>query len=457
MNLLSGDIYSPEASRNRLKGKIGKSGLRFSVRVLFIVLFYFSGIARVIAQDKTYAEQLVDTLASESMSGRGYVNDGNLIASDFIAAEMQKNGLNAFNDGYFQPFTLPINTFPGKVELKLNEKTLKPGVDFIVSANSPAIEGVYKIKKLNPRLFLHPDKLFRMKRRDFSDVFLLIDKTSIQKEQLSLADSLIRTNFLNSAGIIVISGKERLLFSVSSGFKQKSFPVFEVLKSAMPSKPAKAGNCIEAIFHPAMQVRNVIGFIPGNEFPDSFLVITAHLDHLGMMGSEVIFPGANDNASGVALMLDLARHFSLPEHKLRYSIAFMAFSGEETGLNGSEFYIRNPVFPLSEISFLINLDMVGTGSEGITIVNGKTFVKQFERISKINSDNEYLLTVKQRGESCNSDHCPFYREGVPAVFIYSMGNEHREYHNIYDSADRVPFTEYEDIFRLLRDFLISYP
>jgi Zn-dependent M28 family amino/carboxypeptidase len=134
-------------------------------------------------------------------------------------------------------------------------------------------------------------------------------------------------------------------------------------------------------------------------------------------------------------------------------MAFMAFSGEEAGLIGSDFYVKHPLFPLSQIFFLINLDMVGTGSEGITVVNGKTLIHQFGRLVKINSDNEYIMKVAPRGESCNSDHCPFYKMGIPAVFIYSLGKEHKEYHNIYDSADRIPFTEYDDIFRLLRDYV----
>lgn len=454
MILLSGDIYNSGSERYIMPINTDSSyGFRLPVPAILIFICIVLGPVRVLSQDKIYAISLVDTLASQSMSGRGYVNDGNRIASDFIAEEMQRIGLKGFPDGYFQPFTMPINTFPGSVEFAVNEINLKPGVDFIVSASSPTITGNYKIKELNPKLFTKTTKLVKLKGRDYTGVLLLIDKSLIPKENHTLVDSLVRTNFLESAGFIILSAKDRLLFSVSTGFKQKSFPVFEVLKSAIPKKPKTASVCIEAVFHPAMSVRNVVGFIPGTEFPDSFLVFSAHLDHLGMMGKKVIFPGANDNASGVAMMLDIARHFSQPENQPKFSMAFIAFSGEEAGLNGSDFYVKHPYFPLSQIFFLINLDMVGTGSEGITVVNGKTFKAQFERLVRINSENEYILTVTPRGESCNSDHCPFYKKGVPAVFIYSLGKEYKEYHNIYDRSDRVPFTEYEDIFRLLRDYV----
>jgi Zn-dependent M28 family amino/carboxypeptidase len=100
--------------------------------------------------------------------------------------------------------------------------------------------------------------------------------------------------------------------------------------------------------------------------------------------------------------------------------------------------------------------MVGTGSEGITIVNGTVYPKAFALLDSINTSNNYLLNVTPRGESCNSDHCPFYQKGVPSVFIYSRGKEYQEYHNIYDLPQNLPFTEYVDIFSLLRDFIKIY-
>lgn len=431
-------------------------GFHFSLLFIIPALLFLSGSNSVIAQNLNYARSLVDTLASPAMSGRGYVNNANQLASGFIASEMQKAGLNNFPGGFFQSFTLPLNTFPGKVEFSVDGKSLIPGIDFIVSASSPSTEKTYKVKVLSPKLFDTPGKLEKLNKRDFSNTLLLIDKSLIAKEKQKPVDSLVRTNFPGSAGFVILSDKERLLWSISQGYRQKEFPVFEVLKPAMPAKPRKASAKVEAVFEPAIKVRNVLGFIRGTEVPDSFIVITAHYDHLGMMGAKALFPGANDNASGVAMMLDLAMHYSLPGNKPRYSMAFIALAAEETGLNGSEFYTENPLFPLEQIAFLINLDMVGTGSEGISVVNGKIFTKQYEKLVKINAEKEYVTTVTQGGESCNSDHCPFYKKGVPAVFIFSKGKEHREYHNIYDSRDRIPFTDYTDIFSLLRDFINSY-
>ena len=137
-------------------------------------------------------------------------------------------------------------------------------------------------------------------------------------------------------------------------------------------------------------------------------------------------------------------------------MAFFAFSGEETGLLGSTFCAdHSPIVP-GNVKFLLNMDMVGTGSEGITMVNATIFKEAYNRMVKINADNEYIRTVKERGESCNSDHCPFYRKGIPAVFVYSMGQEFGEYHNPDDISAKLPLTEYEDIFRLLVAFMNGF-
>ncbi len=131
-------------------------------------------------------------------------------------------------------------------------------------------------------------------------------------------------------------------------------------------------------------------------------------------------------------------------------------SGEEAGLLGAKYCAAHPPFGLKKVKFLVNIDMVGTGSEGITVVNATKFKDAYDRMVKINAGNEYILTVKERGESCNSDHCPFYEKGVPAVFIYSLGKEFTEYHNPDDQSSKLPLSEYNDIFRLMRDFMDSF-
>ena len=170
-------------------------------------------------------------------------------------------------------------------------------------------------------------------------------------------------------------------------------------------------------------------------------------------GKNVYFPGANDNASGTAMVMDLARYFASDSILPNYSIVFALVSGEENGLYGSYYLANHPLFPLKNVKFLINLDLVSTGSEGITVVNATKFKEQYNRLNDINKEKAYLKTVVERDESCNSDHCAFYEKGIPAVFIYAMGSEFTEYHNLYDLPQKLPLTKYNEIFKLLVDYV----
>jgi len=151
-------------------------------------------------------------------------------------------------------------------------------------------------------------------------------------------------------------------------------------------------------------------------------------------------------------MLDIARYYSEKKDSLPYSIVFIAFSGEEAGLLGSFYFVNNPLFPLKNVKLLLNLDMVGTGSKGIKVVNATEFVDLFNKFISINDSCKYLSVIEKRGSAANSDHYPFYERGVPSFFIYTLGDEYKEYHNIYDKADKLPFTAYDGLFRLIVNF-----
>jgi Zn-dependent M28 family amino/carboxypeptidase len=194
----------------------------------------------------------------------------------------------------------------------------------------------------------------------------------------------------------------------------------------------------------------VLGVIKGSSDKDTFIVFTAHYDHLGMMGKTATFNGANDNASGVAMMLELAKHYS--ENKPYYNLLFIAFTGEELGLIGSNYYVRNPVFPLANIKFLINIDLMGNGSEGVMVVNGSLHGKEFNLLSAINKQYNYLPQVKSRGKAANSDHYWFSEAGVKAFFFYLMG-PYPHYHDVNDRPEMLPYANFENAFLLFRDFI----
>ena len=408
------------------------------------------------AQDIDFAHYIVNKLAAPNMEGRGYVNYGYHQAAEFITREMYNCGIRPFEDSYSQTFHLDVNTFPGSMMAVIDGRTLKPGADFLVSASSPATNQVFELIFLEKKDFSNPERLEKYAENDLKSSMIAFDRSELKGEAARIADSMLHYNFIDAGGYLLINSQNKLVWSVMPGEIQKSFPVIEVREDALPRKPKNMALSFEAEYKKDLKVRNILGLIRGTTAADTFMVFTAHYDHLGRMGSETCFPGANDNASGVAMMLDLARYFSKSANQQKYSIAFIALAGEEMGLKGSTYYVDNPSFPLENIRFLINLDMVGTGSEGITVVNGTVYTEAFAKMDSINTANKYLSEVAVRGESCNSDHCPFYQKGIPSVFIYSRGKEYLEYHNIYDLPQYLPFTKYEGIFRLLRDFTTVY-
>ena len=132
-------------------------------------------------------------------------------------------------------------------------------------------------------------------------------------------------------------------------------------------------------------------------------------------------------------------------------MVFILFSGEEIGLFGSKYFTEHPLIPLKNISFLVNLDLEGTGIEGITVVNGSIYTKEFNLLKQINNKENLLSKVSSRGKAANSDHYFFSKNGVPSFFIYTLGGI-KAYHDIYDISATLPMNKYSDLFTLLIKF-----
>ena len=132
-------------------------------------------------------------------------------------------------------------------------------------------------------------------------------------------------------------------------------------------------------------------------------------------------------------------------------MAFILFSGEEAGLLGSKYFSENPLIPLKNIRFLVNLDLEGTGGEGVTVVNASVYPNEFDMLKQINEKDKYLSKVYSRGKAPNSDHYFFSEKGVPAFYMYTMGGI-KAYHDIYDVSATLPLNEHENMFKLLISF-----
>jgi len=377
---------------------MAKKALMFSLLLITAKLSF--------AQDIAFARKMVDTLTSSHFWGRGYTNEGMSKAGQFLASQFQSYGLKPMDGkSFFQDFSYPANTFPGKMEVSVNGKKLFPGRDFIVAPESAGGKGKVRLVK---------------------------------------QDS---THFLDTINKVALIIKDKLTWSVAP--KAVNYVIIAADKKSLPVSPSEIEFNISNEEIQNFKASNICAIIKGTKNPDSVLVISGHYDHLGGMGRNTYFPGANDNASGTSLLLGLAKYYAANPQP--YSIAFICFAGEEAGLIGSKYFTEHPLLPLDKIRFLINIDMVGTGDEGITVVNGLQYPKEYSILTQLNNTNHYLSKVNARGKAANSDHYWFTEKGVPAFFIYTLGGI-KAYHDVFDISSTLPLNEYEDLFLLITKF-----
>ena len=190
--------------------------------------------------------------------------------------------------------------------------------------------------------------------------------------------------------------------------------------------------------------KNVIGFIDNGA--KNTVVIGAHYDHLGYGGQgslyvgKEIHNGADDNASGTALMLDLANQLKFDNFNNNY--LFIGFSGEEMGLLGSNYFVKNPTIDLSSINYMINLDMVGRLKEDKSLaiygVGTSPIFKQ-----TINSNNDSFNIIENESGVGPSDHTSFYINDIPVLHFFT--GQHADYHKPSDDPDKINYQGVKEI------------
>ncbi|MES2837420.1 MAG: M28 family peptidase [Bacteroidota bacterium] len=413
------------------------------LKIKSTIVFLFFCVT-INAQDVSYAKKIVDTLASKYMAGRGYVENGDKKAANYIKSEFKNLKLKKVKLSYFQNFSFPVNTFPNASLVILVNDTLTEGKHYIFSPSSTSLEYDGELIFINDSVFASNKFIEDL----FTGIFyrkILCITTSNTKQLNSVLEEVNSLKFKPAA---IILTKKKLTWSVAT--ETKSVALLEIIDSLLPANTKQIKIKLQNQFIAKHKTQNVIAKIKGKSKSDTCIVFTAHYDHLGKMGN-AIFPGANDNASGTAMLLSLANYYAKPENKPNYSIIFMAFAGEEAGLIGSKYYTENPLFDLSKIKFLVNLDLMGTGDDGVTVVNATEYKQEFEALQKINSEKKYIKEVKKRGKAANSDHYWFTEKRVPSFFIYANGAR-MHYHDVYDVRETLPLENFNNLFKLLIDF-----
>ena len=203
---------------------------------------------------------------------------------------------------------------------------------------------------------------------------------------------------------------------------------------------------------------NVVGFVPGTQ-DEGVLLVSAHYDHLGIRDGK-LYPGADDNASGVAGLLSLATWARA--HPLRHRVVFAAFDAEELGLRGAQAFVADPPIPIARIAAVLNMDMIGRPEGGGLVVTGtwrhpelRPIVEEAARHASVpvylRHERPFYIAGFVEDWTGASDQGPFAELGVP--FLYLGVEDHAGYHDPSDTPERVPAAAHAGATELALDLL----
>ena len=200
---------------------------------------------------------------------------------------------------------------------------------------------------------------------------------------------------------------------------------------------------------------NVLAFIKGSEKPDEVIVLSAHLDHIGIDTEGNVYNGADDDGSGTVALLEIAEAFQQAVKEgngPKRSILFLHVTGEEKGLYGSRYYTENPIYPLENTVANLNIDMIGRiddahkedpnylyliGSDKLSTDLHNISATMSAKYSKINLDYRYNAKNEPNRFYYRSDHYNFAKNNVPVIFYFN--GVHEDYHRISDTPDKINY------------------
>ncbi|MEL7145736.1 MAG: M28 family peptidase [Bacteroidota bacterium] len=453
--------------------------------VLFGVTVVLQAQETLPAIDKKYLKNSVKVLSSDSLQGRGLGTAGLAKAAKFIANEYQKMSLDHFDNDYLETFQLS-RRYWDEVFVEINGQRFNNFEQIIFQGHQPQNTPVSKeivfggtgseeeLDQLDVegRLVLVFVKNLRaagitvnkrLSKRKAYGVLLANPDNDLQFSSIKRTSKnhalAKRYSLLEKQQPKDIPARMQpdtpFIYSISIPNDQvghvMGHPVKELQKLTETNritdvKPVLAKVQFKRV-DDMVETSNVVGKLHG--ITDKTIVVSAHYDHLGLHHPSY-YAGADDNASGVAAMLELARYFSSMK-ELRYNMVFMATSAEEKGLLGSEYHVNSTLFDSATTLLNINLDMIGRIDEAHQ--NGKYLYflgsGQSARLDSLMTKadlayNQCEIDYSMEGFTgifTRSDHYHFYKKGVPSVMFFS--GLHEDYHKTTDTADKISFKTLE--------------
>jgi len=438
-------------------------------------------------------------LSSDELKGRLTGSEGDSLAADYIKKKLSSYGLKPLSGDGLQRFKVTKRVLAGKSNsLSLNGVNYICEKDFVPVSFSSNAATESDVVFAGYGLNINEDSL---KWNDYSGidvngkwVMLLRGDPEPENNKSRFIpfsadrDKALLAKDMGAAGVLLVSGP---VFDPQDAFETMNsegysvdIPVLRIKKEVANVILTKSENNIAdlekklngtkktisfqtnvrvngkaEIVRELVNTRNVVMVLPGEDpkLKDEYIIIGGHFDHLGMggpgSGSRAldtigIHHGADDNASGVAMMMELAKKFAATKGSHKRSIVCLAFSGEEEGLLGSKHFVDDPGINLSKVNVMINIDMVGRLNETNNLqIGGVGTAAGLKEIVYAKSDTSIIkLSLSPEGYG-PSDHSSFYGKNIPVLFYFT--GAHMDYHTPKDTWDKVNFKGMAEIYGLI--------
>ncbi|NMC41142.1 MAG: M28 family peptidase [Bacteroidales bacterium] len=436
----------------------------------------------------------IQYLASDRLEGRMTGSAGDSLAAEYIRKILTRYGLKPLSDDGFQRISVIVSAEAGNGNsLKTGTISFEPGKDFLPASFSSSGTLSAETVFAGYGFSFETDS---MKRNDYGNIsvkgkWVMIlrgdpepgNPASVYIPFAGDRHKSLVAREAGAAGVLLVSGevydREDVLEPLSGGEPPCGIPVIRIKRNVADSILSSSGTSVALLertlsspsaiksFSTGITVegssdiiqqqaitRNVVMMLPGTDekLKNEYVVVGAHFDHLGKGGrgsssrrpdTVAVHYGADDNASGTAMMMELAGKFA-GEKTNKRSLVFVAFTGEEKGLLGSKYFVDNPPAPLQNINAMVNIDMTGRLKETREMQTGGVgTAKGLANLVKSLTDTTLVKPVFTPEGAGPSDHSAFYAKNIPVLFVTT--GAHVDYHTPSDTWDKINYTGMKDV------------
>ncbi|MBR0224202.1 MAG: M28 family peptidase [Bacteroidales bacterium] len=438
---------------------------------------------------RAYYNSVLEEISSERYNGRSVYGDGDVRAARYLIDQLSsfegivpceaagpedqsvrpylKSLVEPADEGrwavvegkekylpYLQHFQFPMNVMRGAMSLSVDGVSYAPTFDFTVKEFSPACHGFFKVAYLDEEAYRREGFMEHLSSGLYRDQFVVIDWNryleTVRPDPFDKYKPWLTE--LENIGGIILRQEEQFPYFKARTYYQGNCPVLFVNKS-FPNDAREIELHLDAEMLPTRDAHNVIAWLPGTDPScDTYYTIFGHYDHLGYMGADQLFPGANDNGSGATMVVTLAKYFS--KHRPRHGIQFILLDAEEENLLGSFFYCENPRLPLDKIEYMIDLDMVADDSDHLATQitpGGETGLERFRQLNASSKFPPFDFVMEEMND--DSDHFSFAQKGVPGIYFETIGSIIQHYHTPRDTYQNTRDDNFERLFDMIVRFV----